>query len=502
MFTEGTNLRNSGRYKEAKKIYEKLLRNRPKDIRAISGLCQCLAELGQSERAFEVARRALKSNPDNLNFINEFIVMLFNAGKIEESLEWAKRAVKMGPEGAKTNVLVANCYEKLHRIDDALEANRLAQIANPQTNYLKFQEAKLIARKGEYERARDILRETSQAPGLPPELKAQIFGELGRVLDKLKNYDQAYEAFSQSGHEAASNPKTQKFNLGYRPGLMAAFVKGLTEERLKKWKSEDLKDDSWTPAFLVGFPRSGTTMTEQILAAHSGICTTDEQPYFEHVRMEWARIVGANPDLGWMADQLDVKSILQLRKIYREKVEADQQSPIGSKMLIDKLPLNIMNIGLINLVFPEAKIIVALRDPRDCCLSSFMQDFKLNSAMIHFLALDRAVNFYTQVMGTWLHFRDIISLSHFTIRYEDTVKNLEFEAKRLIDYLGLDWEPDILQFHQRAKERVIATPSYVAVTEPVHTRAIGRWKNYHQQFAPLLPKLEPFIREFGYEIDG
>ena len=502
MLTEAMNLHNSRRYEEAKKIYEELLRYRPNEIRAISGLCQCLAELGQSERAFEVARRALKLNPDNLNFMNEFIVMLFNAGKIEESLEWAKRAVKMGPEGVKTNVLVANCYEKLHRIDDALEANRLAQIVSPQTKYLKFQEAKLIARNGEYERARDILRETSQAPGLPPELKAQVFGELGRVLDKLKNYDQAYEAFSQSGHEAASNPKIQKFNLGYRPGLMTAFVKGLTEERLKKRKPEDLEDDSWTPAFLVGFPRSGTTMTEQILAAHSGIRTTDEQPYFEHVRMEWARIVGANPDLGWMADQLDVESILQLRKIYREKVEAEQQSPIGSKMIIDKLPLNIMNIGLINLVFPEAKIIVALRDPRDCCLSSFIQDFKLNSAMIHFLTLDRAVNFYTQVMGTWLHFRDIISLSHITVRYEDTVQNLEFEARRLIDYLELDWEPDILQFHQRAKERVIATPSYVAVTEPVHTGAIGRWKNYRKQFAPLLPKLEPFLREFKYEIDG
>lgn len=502
MYTEATQLCNSGRYERAKKIYEEILRYLPGEVGAVAGLWLCLAELGHSERALEVARQALKLEPDNLTFINEFTVMLFNSGRVEESLEWAKRAVKMGPEGAKSYVFVANCYEKLHRIDDALEANRLAQVASPQTKYLKFQEAKLVARNGDYERAKNILQETSQAPGLQPELRAQIFGELGRVLDKLKNYDQAYQAFAQSGLEAARNPKIQKFKLGYRPSLIAAYSKGLTEERLKKWKPGDFADDSWTPAFLVGFPRSGTTMTEQILAAHSGICTTDEQPYLEHVRMEWARIIGANPDLGWMADQLDVDAIVQLRKIYREKVEADQPSPIGSKMVIDKLPLNIMNIGLINLVFPEAKIIVALRDPRDCCLSSFMQDFKLNSAMIHFLALDRAVNFYTQVMGAWLHFRDIISLTHVTVRYEDIVQNLEFEAKRLIDYLDLDWEPDILQFHQRAKERVIATPSYVAVTEPVHTRAIGRWKNYRKQFAPLLPKLEPFVQEFGYEYDG
>ena len=249
----------------------------------------------------------------------------------------------------------------------------------------------------------------------------------------------------------------------------------------------------------MGFPRSGTTLTEQILAAHSAIHTTDEKSYMEHVRSEWAQSVGANPDLGWMADQLDAETILKLRKAYRDKVEADQDSPIGSKIVVDKLPLNIMHIGLINLIFPEAKIIVALRDPRDSCISCLMQDFKLKNAMIHFLALDRAVNFYTQVMGAWLHFRDIITLSHVTVRYEDIVQNFEFEAKRLIDHLGLRWEPGVLQFHEHAAERVIATPSYVAVTEPVHTRAIGRWENYRDQFTPLLPKLEPFLKEFEYK---
>lgn len=199
-----------------------------------------------------------------------------------------------------------------------------------------------------------------------------------------------------------------------------------------------------------------------------------------------------------MADQLDVETILQLRSLYREKVEADQQTPIGSRMVIDKLPLNIMHIGLINLVFPDAKIIVALRDPRDSCLSCFMQDFELNSAMIHFLTLDRAVQFYTQVMGAWLHFRDIITLSHITVRYEDTVQNLEFEAKRLFDHLGLDWQSKVLEFYQRAKKRVISTPSYVSVTEPVHTRAMGRWKNYQEQFAALQPVLAPFVEVFGY----
>ena len=502
MYAEATALRDTGQWERAKEIYERILRNRPKEAQAVSGLGRCLTELGQRKRGLEEARRAVRLDPNDLTCVNELTVMFLNVGRVEESLKWAKRAVKMGPEGAKTNVLVANCYEKLHRIDEALEANRLAQIANPKNPYFKLQEAKLLARGGNYQRARDIIQETSRAPGLQPDLRKQLFSELGTVLDKLESYDQAFEAFTQSGIAASRIPNVQRFQLGSRPRLINAYVKGLTRERLCKFKPEELKDDSWAPAFLVGFPRSGTTMTEQILAAHSGIHTTDERPYLALVRNEWARIVGANPDVGWMVDQLDAKDILRLRKTYRELVEADQDTPIGSKMVVDKLPLNIFNIGIINLIFPEAKIIVALRDPRDCCLSCLMQDFELNSAMIHFLSLDRAVRFYTQVMGAWLHFRDIITLSHVTVRYEDTVQNLEFEAKRLIDHLGLDWEPGILQFHQRAAERVITTPSYVAVTEPVHTRAVGRWKNYHQQFAPLLPMLDPFLREFGYEVEA
>lgn len=128
-----------------------------------------------------------------------------------------------------------------------------------------------------------------------------------------------------------------------------------------------------------------------------------------------------------------------------------------------------------------------------------MQDFELNSAMIHFLTLERAVNFYTQVMGAWLHFREIVTLPHFTVRYEDVVSDLETEAKRLIGHLDLGWEQSILQFHRHASERVISTPSYAAVTEPVYSRAISRWRNYQRHFEPLLPKLKPFLAQFGYE---
>jgi tetratricopeptide (TPR) repeat protein len=501
MYTKAAALYAAGQWQSAKEIYESILLDQPEQARAVTGLARCLTNLGQSKRALEEARRAVELDPNDLLCINELAMRLLTAGRVDEALDWAKRATAMGPEGARSNLLVASCYEKLHRIDEALEAIRLARAASPRDQNFKFQEARLLARDDDYQKARDMYLEIIQVSGLHPDLRRQIFSELGRVLDKLESYDQAFEASTQSGIEASRTPNFQRFKLESRPRMINAFVKGLTRERLSRFEPEDVKDDSWTPAFLVGFPRSGTTMTEQILAAHSGIVTTDEQAYVATVRNEWARIVNSNPDVGLAADQLEAKDILTLRKAYRDLVEADQDTPIGSRMVVDKLPLNIFNIGVINLIFPDAKIIVALRDPRDCCLSCLMQDFALNSSMIHFLTLERTVRFYTQVMGAWLHFRDIITLSHVTVRYEDTVQNLEIEARRLIDHLGLEWEPGILEFHERAAKRAISTPSYAAVTETVHTRAIGRWKNYRRQFAPLLPQLNPFVREFGYDVD-
>jgi len=241
-------------------------------------------------------------------------------------------------------------------------------------------------------------------------------------------------------------------------------------------------------------------MTEQILAAHSKIMTADERPYVSKLRSAWARLVGESADAGDMFDRLTIDGARQLRSVYWDSVGQDGLQLGEDTVFIDKLPLNIIDIGLINVVFPDAKILVALRDPRDVCLSCLMQDFSLNHAMIHFLRLDDTTEFYEKVMGFYLAVRDQLTLHRIEFHYEDTVGDLEEQANRILEFLGAGWDPEVLRFYERARGKVISTPSFEAVTQPVHRGAIGRWKHYQKYFQPYQSRLQPFVEAFGYEV--
>jgi hypothetical protein len=155
--------------------------------------------------------------------------------------------------------------------------------------------------------------------------------------------------------------------------------------------------------------------------------------------------------------------------------------------------------GAIPWIFPGSRVIAAIRDPRDACLSCFMQRFALNEAMIHFLTLESTATFYAQVMGLWLESRSKLSVPWIEYRYEDLVADFEGTAGRVLDFMGLSWDDEVTRYAKTARKREIRTPSHEAVTREINDRAVSRWRNYADQLAPILPVLEPFVREFGYE---
>ena len=167
--------------------------------------------------------------------------------------------------------------------------------------------------------------------------------------------------------------------------------------------------------------------------------------------------------------------------------------------MIDKLPLDTALLGLIHFLFPGARIIFALRDPRDVVLSCFQQNFGMNAAMYQFLDLNSAAAYYDQVMRLGLLWREKLPLKVHVVRYESIVSDFEREVSALLTFLDLPWSDDLRNFHETARKRTIRTPSARQVIQPLYASSSGKWRNYETELAPVRAVLDPWARRFGYE---
>lgn len=228
---------------------------------------------------------------------------------------------------------------------------------------------------------------------------------------------------------------------------------------------------------------------------------TNEQPLIHELISASPQILGRNLPYPAGLDTLSAADITKLRRHYWQLADKMVESGIseGGGKLLDKLPLNLMELGFIHRIFPKAPVVILLRDPRDCCLSCYKNYFVLNDAMIHFLDLGQTTKLYSAVMDYWLHLRSFIKQPVMQIRYEDIVGDFSNTTRSLIEFLGLEWSDSVLSFHEQAGKRNVRTPSYSEISKPVSDRAIGRWGNYSDFVGDSQQSLSPFIAEFGYD---
>jgi hypothetical protein len=172
---------------------------------------------------------------------------------------------------------------------------------------------------------------------------------------------------------------------------------------------------------------------------------------------------------------------------------------IGDRVHLDKNPPFTLLIPAIMRLFPEMKLLIALRDPRDVVLSCFMQYLPLNTNSVCYLTLERTAERYAADMGAWRRLRDTLPPCWLEVRYEDVVSKLESEARRALEFLGLPWDAGVLEYRERIKHKPVASPTYEAVKKPIYTSSMGRWRNYAKYFEPALSRLQPLVDAFGYD---
>lgn len=339
---------------------------------------------------------------------------------------------------------------------------------------------------------RDIISNSSGA------LRASANLLHGDALDAAGRYDEAFAAYS-AGKAELRSLYAPLFASG---GQLSASE--VVRDILAEFETTPAESWAATPsgpiagpvrghAFLIGFPRSGTTLLEQIIATHPDMAALGERPALIESVTEFLSGTGGIERLG--------ATVSDLLEPYRDSYwsRAKQFVPeLAGKIFVDKYPLGTMRLPLMRKLFPEAKIVFALRDPRDVVLSCFRRAFKMNASMYEFTNLETAAHFYDTVMAAGEIYFARLALKVHRLRYEDLVADFEGQGRALCNFLGVEWTPALQDF--AATDRVIATPSSTQVARGLYSEGVGQWRNYAEQIEPVVPVLRPWIEKFGYEL--
>jgi tetratricopeptide (TPR) repeat protein len=493
----GICLEKSGSSDQAINALRQALTLKPASAKAHYWLGMSYFRKGWVEPSVASLSRALEIKSDYKEAHASLTRLLEMAGMYHETIRACRKALEVSPDAPDIHCRLAEALEKTNQLDDARKTVSRVIDTDPGNVQAQYILAKLDRRSGQLEAARDRLLALTHL-GMAPTAAATVHSELGDVLDRMGEYSRAFEQYQLSNDQLAGTVTGEAVNKNRLIDQVGNLKNYFTEQTTRGWDSQPPGQEREAPIFLVGFPRSGTTLTEQVVSSVGRIVPSDEKPFVNRLASELPSLLGRPVSYPYDLHNLDANDIQRLRQRYWELVEGMLCAIGDDRRLLDKLPLNLIDIGLIYRIFPDAKVIVVLRDPRDCCLSCFMQPFQPNQAMVNFLSLDQSARFYAAVMDLWLQYRAVLKLDFIEVRYEDMVFDLETQARRLLDFMGEPWDDGVLKYYERAGTRNITTPSYSAVASPIYHRSANRWKNYEAYFENLDDQLQRFVKEFGY----
>jgi Flp pilus assembly protein TadD len=442
----------------------------------------------------------LPLNDDTLQL--ELATQLSLLSDVPASAALLEDLVGRNPSHPEARLLLAGMYERLNRLADAetilqsVAATAVTASDEALRREVDRVRATLALRSGDVVAARSLLEHS----GPRHANDYAYYLDLAKVHDKLGETELAMQSL-RTAHALQTEELKHASPEHFEPGASAlpAAIPKLSAEDYARWPRLIAPDMRNSPVFIVGFPRSGTTLLEQMLDAHPGLQSMDEHPFFNRLA---DKLRNHHPGILSNLDLLQQRDCDELRKQYLIMVSATIQRR-WSAQLVDKNPLNMMWLPLITRLFPEAKFILALRHPCDVMLSCYMQNFRSSILGAACASLERLAAAYVQAMECWLEDARIFQPQLLVSRYEDLVTDFPGQTRRIANFLELEDATPMLQFDQRARDKgYIATPSYSQVIEPVNRKGLNRWTRYRREFEPVLPILEPMLRHWGYSADA
>ena len=508
----GSALRELGRHNEALPHFERAVALRPAYPEALNNLGSLLHDLSRHDEAVAAFERVLTHSPEHVDAHNNLGAALASLQRPQEALPWFERAIALRPDyiGALVNMAVA--LSRLHREQDAAACLERALAIDPNHADTQREWGALLRTLGRFDEARRAI-ETAVAlePGRiehhyalsavkrfsPDDPQLEAMEALARAPDVYTEERRAQLHFALGKAYADIGERTRSFEHLLEANALKRRITAYDEAATLDWfyrvprrftpaamaRLSGAGAPSRAPIFIVGMPRSGTTLVEQILASHPAVFGAGEIEAFRRTLAALTDPDGAPLVFPELIDVITSEQVRALGTTYLSHLEA--LAP-GASRVTDKLPLNFSCAGLIHLALPGARIIHVRRNPIDTCLSCFSLEFAGHQPFTYELGeLARYYRAYEAVMAHWRAvLPDGVMLE---VRYEDVVDDLEREARRLIAHCGLDWDPACLEFHRI--ERPVRTASVDQVRRPIYRTSVARWRPYAHLLTPLFDAL-------------
>ena len=493
------------------------------------------SQQGRYDKALEDLKLALELAPDDLFVRNAYGMLLCRFERWQEAIAFIRQTVAMAPNYAAAEFSLGWALERSGDLDEgrahyeaalALEPNfvkpmvQLADLAQRRSdrttakqlaervlsldpsNYVALTILGIVAvAEDEVDRAESLITPLLGRTPEDPQEASMARRVMGDVRHAQGRYAQAFAAYKHSNQIkydvfAARYETPGSTATDYCNWLRAYFetADSAVWSAKRQAAPDDARDGAAGHVFLVGFPRSGTTLLENVLASHPQVVTLEEKDTFGSLTHDFLIDEAGRQRLA----ALTPAEIETHRAAYWARVRGFG-AEVAGKVLVDKYPLTSLKLPMVAKLFPKARILFALRDPRDVVLSCYRRSFAMNSSMFEFLDIARAARFYDAVMALCTVYREKLELDWRQTRNEALVDDFEGEAREICDFIGLEWNDQMNDFAQHAMSRTIRTPSSVQVVKGINREGVGVWRHYREEIAPALGTLQRWVEVYGYD---
>ncbi len=511
-----------GRYEEAERLYREIIRANPRNVDAIRLLGRVALSAKRNDDAERLFRRAIRLAPDFTGAMTDLARLCREQNRFDEAIEWCEKVVALEPGSPQAHYQLAGTLAPAALTYRAIEAYGKALELSPRFPAARLGLGHVLKTVGRQEEAVAAYRECIRLrpdngesywslanlktyrlsdediaemekrlgqDGLTHQSRVNFLFAMAKALEDRGDFERAWDYYAEGN---GAQRMEEKYDPVATEVMNDAIVDVFTRELLDQHSGKGHPDRS--PIFVIGLPRSGSTLIEQILASHSQVEGTSELPYIGRVAISLNRNRADGINYPEAVRELSAEHFQALGKDYLELAAMHRTE--GAPRFIDKMPNNFPAVGFLHLILPNAKIVDARRHPLDSCLGCFRQLFAKGQTFTYDLA-DIGEYFleYQRMMDHW---HEVLPGRVLTVQYEEVVNDFEGQVRRLLDYCELPFEEQCLRFYET--ERPVRTASSEQVRQPIHGRSVGYWRNYadkldelREVLAPVLPRYAPCL---------